>query len=321
VEERSSMLQSVREGVLAIDRNARITLVNEEAARIFNLAGIEGDLIGKPVSVVANSRLKDVLETGDVELDQEQDINGVVIMTNRMPIVVNGVIVGAIATFRDMTEIRLLAEELTGIRNYAEALRAQTHEFMNKLHVILGMVRMECFDEIGEYISGIAQQYQKEVGFVARRIKDPVMAGFLLGKLSRAREVGVELELDQDSYLPRPADPEVTHELITIVGNLVDNAMEALEHNPVKRVEVYFDYMDGTLILEVLDTGPGIPDDLRDKIFSRGFSTKPGDRGLGLFLVKRSLDKLNGEIEITVEPGQGTQFRICLPYEGKGEVE
>lgn len=322
LEERSAMLQSVREGILAIDKNTRITMVNGEAVRIFNLAGIEEDLIGKPVDrYVVNSRLKEVLETGRVELDQDQDINGVVILTNRMPIKVNGQVAGAIATFRDKTEIRHLAEQLTGIRNYAEALRAQAHEFMNKLHVILGMVRMECYDEISGYINGIAKQYQAEVGFVDRRIKDPVLAGFLLGKLSRAREMGVDLALADESYLPRPADPEIVHELITIVGNLIDNAIEAVGETAEKRVDVWFDYMDGILSLEVTDTGPGIPAEAVKTIFAKGYSTKADDRGLGMFLVQRSVDKLNGGIEVFSEAGKGTQFRVDLPYQKRGGAE
>lgn len=316
LEERSAMLQSVREGVLAIDRDARITMVNGEAVRIFNLAGIEADLIGKLVDEhIANSRLKEVLETGRVELDQDQDINGVAVLTNRMPIKVNEQVAGAIATFRDKSEMRHLAEQLTGIRNYAEALRAQAHEFMNKLHVILGMVRMECYDEINGYITGIAKQYQEEVGFVDHRIKDPVLVGFLLGKLSRAREIGVDLVLADESCLPRSAASAIIHELITIVGNLIDNAMEAVERSPEKRIDVWFDYVDGVLSLKVTDTGTGIPAEAVEKVFVKGYSTKADNRGMGLFLVQRSVDKLRGKIELFSELGKGTQFRVYLPYQ------
>lgn len=321
-EARNAMLESVREGILAIDQDAKVTIVNQEAVRIFNQAGIEGDLIGKPVEeYVANTRLKEVLETGKVELDQDQDINGVVILTNRMPIKVDGQVVGAIATFRDKSEIRQLAEQLTGIRNYAETLRAQAHEFMNKLHVILGMVRMKCYDELGGYINGIAQQYQEEVGFVDRRVKDPVLAGFLLAKLSRAREMGVDLVLAEESYLPKPAASYMVHELVTIMGNLMDNAIEAVSQSDPKRVAVWFDYTDGILSLEVADTGPGIPPEAQNEIFTRGYSTKADNRGLGLFLVQRSVDKLQGDMELYSQPGQGTRFRVDLPYQAGGGHE
>lgn len=320
LEERSAMLHSVREGILAIEKNSRITLVNEEAMRIFNLAGIEQDLVGKPVNdYIANSRLTEVLDTGKVELDQEQDINGVAILTNRMPIMVNGQIVGAIATFRDKSEIKHLADRLTGVSNYAEALRAQAHEFMNKLHVILGMARMGCYDEISPYIAGIAKHYQAEVGFVARRIKDPVLAGFLLGKLSRAREMGIDFALAEESFLPRSSSPDISHELITIIGNLVDNAMDAVAEASEKRVTLHIEQDCGVVTIEVVDTGIGISADAVTKMFEKGYSTKASDRGLGLFLVQRSVSKLGGDIAVSSGSGQGARFQVELPYHSEGD--
>ncbi len=316
VEERSAMLQSVREGVLAVDRDARITVVNDEATRILRKAGIEGDLLGQKVTErITNTRLQEVLESGQVELDQEQNINGVEILTNRMPIRVAGEIVGAIATFRDKTEIRLLAEQLTGIRNYAEALRAQTHEFMNKLHVILGMVRMECYDQLTAYISGIAQARQSEASAVTARIRDPVLAGFLLGKLSRARELGVSLDLAPTAVLPATADPETAHELITIVGNLVDNALDAVADAANKRVTLDFAYAGGVLTITVADSGPGVDPAVADAIFAKGFSTKADDRGWGLYLVKCSLARLNGRIGLSASESGGACFTVEIPYQ------
>ena len=319
LEERSAMLQSVREGILSVDKESRITLVNQEAARLFHLAGINIDPLGKKVDeCIPNTRLTDVLESGQAELDQEQDIHGVVILTNRFPIIVNGEIVGAIATFRDKTEISQLAEQLTGVRNYAEALRSQAHEFRNKLHVILGLVRMESYDQLASYIKNIAHNQQTEVNFVGSRIKDPVVAGFLLGKLSRARELGVELTLTKDSFLPESTDPEVIHELITIVGNLLANALEAVATSTLKQVNVYFHYASNELNIEVIDTGPGISPELLEAIFTKGYSTKADNRGLGLYLIQCSLDRLGGEIEVLSEPGNGTRFIVTLPYESKG---
>jgi CitB family two-component system sensor histidine kinase MalK len=322
LEERSAMLQSVREGILAVDRHCRVTLINREAERIFQLAGIQGDLIGKEVNeYVPSSRLKEVIETGCVELDQEQDINGVAILTNRIPVKVDGQIVGAIATFRDKTEIRRLAEQLIGIRNYAEALRAQAHEFMNKLQVILGMVQMECYDQIAGYVSSVARQHRTEVNFAVRRIKDPIFAGFILGKMSYARERGVELTVSPESFLPNTADPEMTHELITIAGNLIDNALEAVENRPNKKVKVQFSYQAAIVILQITDTGSGMTQEQQEQMFTKGYSTKANDRGLGLFLVRRSIDKLGGGIEVVSEIDKGTTFIVRLPYERGGEAE
>lgn len=321
LEERSAMLLSVREGIIAVDKAARITLVNGEAIRVLNQAGIQGDPIGKKVdSFVPNTRLTDVLRTGRAELDQEQDLKGVTLLTNRVPVSVDGEIVGAIATFRDKTQMRQLAEQLTGVRNYAEALRSQTHEFMNKLHVILGMVRLQCYDQIADYISGIAHQYQAEVGFVVRRIQDPVLAGFLLGKLSHAREAGIDLTLSEDSFLPEPADPEIIQDLVTVLGNLVNNAFEAVGDTAVKCIDVDCHYHEGILFIEVSDSGPGMEAGQIDHLFTKGYSTKADDRGLGLFLVQRSLDRINGTIEVFSEKGNGTRFVVSVPYRSKGEM-
>jgi CitB family two-component system sensor histidine kinase MalK len=264
---------------------------------------------------IANTRLQEVLESGRVELDQEQNINGVEILTNRMPIRVAGEIVGAIATFRDKTEISLLAEQLSGIRNYAEALRAQTHEFMNKLHVILGMVRLECYDQLAAYISGIAQARQTEASAVTARIRDPVLAGFLLGKLSRARELGVSLELAPAAVLPAPADPETAHELITIVGNLIDNALDAVASAAQKRVTLGFIYAGGILTIVVTDSGSGVDPAVADAIFAKGFSTKADDRGWGLYLVKCSLERLQGGVELSAGEDGGARFTVKIPYQ------
>ena len=173
-----------------------------------------------------------------------------------------------------------------------------------------------------QFLTGTVSNYQKEIGSITRQIKDPVMAGFLLGKLSRAREAGIELLLTEDSYLPEPADPQVIHELITIAGNLLDNALETLgaeREQSMKRVELAFQYEEGRLLCEVSDNGPGIPPGLKDKIFIQGFSSKGEHRGIGLYLVTKSVDKLNGHIELASGCGTGAHFIVDVPYEVKEE--
>lgn len=317
-EERSAMLQSVREGILGVDQESRMTIANEEAIRLFQQAGIDSNPIGKKVDeYIPNTRLQNVLKTGEAELDQEQDLNGTIILANRIPVIVDGEIVGAIATFRDKTEIRQLAEKLTGVRIYAEALRSQAHEFMNKLHVILGMIRMGYYDRLTQYVSQIAHQYQMEVGFVVKKIKDPVLAGFLLGKLSLAREAGVEIRLSENSFLPETDQPEIVHELITIVGNLINNALDAVEASASKEIEIDFSHNKNVLTIEVSDTGQGMEEEVKQNIFIKGYSTKGEDRGLGLHLIQQSLERLGGEICVISNIGKGTSFRVTVQYRGK----
>lgn len=310
LQERSAMLESVREGILAVDSEGKVTLANAEAIRLFNQAGFS-DVNEMDLKEFA----KNVLETGHSELDLEYDLRGITLLSNTVPLKVDGKIVGAISTFRDKTDLKQLAEELSGVKVYAEALRAQTHEFMNKIHVILGMIHLKSYDQLATYVSQIANRYQMEVGSIVRNIKDPVLAGFILGKMSYAREIGCELELAEECFLPRPADSEMVHDLVAIIGNLLDNALEATMNAEDKRVELNLVYDEGELLIEIIDRGPGIPEKIKAQMFAKGYSTKAKNRGVGLFLVKKCLDQRSGQLEIYSQEGKGTMFRIYLPYE------
>ncbi|HAK75049.1 MAG TPA: two-component system sensor histidine kinase DcuS, partial [Sporomusaceae bacterium] len=177
----------------------------------------------------------------------------------------------------------------------------------------------QCYDQLAGYISGIAHQYQAEVGFVVRRIKDPVLAGFLLGKLSHAREAGVNLILSENSFLPEPADQEVIPELVTIVGNLVNNAFEAVADSTVKYIKIACNYNEGRLLIEVSDSGAGMAEEQKNRLFTKGYSTKANNRGLGLFLVQHSLARIGGGIEVFSEKEKGTRFVVSVPYLGVGD--
>lgn len=315
LEERNAILSSIREGAFAIDEDKRITMVNKAAQKLFREAEISGDFIGEKVEdVVPNSRMQNVLKTGVAELDQEQNLNGQTILTNRIPIYVNNKIVGVAATFRDKSEMKKLAEKLVNIKIYDEALRAQTHEFMNKLHVIAGMIYLENYDQVKDYISQVAHTYQAEVGSVVRAIKDPVIAGFLLGKLSLAREAGVKMQLTEDCFVPDMFNSDTVHDIITIIGNLINNALEALEESLIKEICLKILQSDELLTIEIADTGRGINQEKYSAIYEKGYSTKGENRGLGLYITKRSLDRLNGTIKVISKAGKGTTFYVNLPY-------
>lgn len=307
------MLESVREGILAVDSTGSVTLINAEAVRLFNQAGIS-DVVSIDITEYV-PQIKTVLEAGQPALDSEYDLRGITLLSNTVPLKVNGKIVGAISTFRDKTEIKQLADELSGVKVYAEALRAQTHEFMNKLHVILGLVHVKNYDQLAAYVNQIADRYQTDVGSIVRNIKEPVLAGFILGKLSYAREMGCELELVEECFLPQPADLEIIHDLVAIIGNLVDNALDAVMNSENKQVLLNLAYDEGELVIEVSDHGPGIPEEIKEQMFNKGYSTKANNRGYGLFLVKRCLEERNGQMEIYSQEGRGTIFRLYLPYE------
>lgn len=321
LEERSIILQSVREAIMAVDRNGVITLLNEEGKRLLRLSGIEADPLGRPVDeFVPHTRLLEIMETGKMELNQEQEIFGVSVLANQIPLVVNGTIVGAIATFRDKTEVKQLAEELTGVRDYVDALRSQAHEFMNRLHVILGLVQLENYDLLATYIQRIASDHQAEVDYVGRRIRNPVMAGFILSKLSLARERSILMELSDDSFLPEAKEAETTHKLVTIIGNLIENAFDAVANTAKQQVGLALKYKENCLVIEVKDTGAGIAPELSDHIFEMGVSNKANERGFGLYLVKLNVDSLGGQITVKRTDDGKTIFAIMIPYESGGEL-
>lgn len=329
LEERSAMLQSAKEGIVAADRELHITLMNAEAKRLIGETEDGHGKISRSLSASAPEsdfrsliRMDRIVSTGEPIYDLEVEMGGTTLLVNIVPIRIEGRIEGAMATFRDKTEIVLLSERLSGISLYAEALRAQTHEFMNKLHIIMGLNHMKRYDRLGSYLQEAIPSLQIEAGVVTTQVKDPVMAGFLLGKLSRLRETGVRLTIDEEGILPEAAEPSVSRELVTIVGNLLENAIEAPRSEGMpKEVHLSFTYQNERLVIEVRDNGTGISGESLDKMYEQGYSTKAGDRGVGLYLVRRSVDRLGGSVRLrhNTEGVEGAWFTVELPYRKEKE--
>lgn len=318
LEERNAMLESVREGIIAVNPEYDIVVANAEAIRIFQKAGLPPDPIGRKIDeYLPVSRLIRILQSNKAEYDQESDINGLPILVNRVPVTVNGQVVGAISTFRDKSELKTLVEQLTGIRTYAEALRAQTHEFMNILHVITGMLHIKEYDGLENYLRKQTKLFQAETGSVSNIVKDPVMAGFLLSKGSYARENQVKLSFSANKPLPESADPNISHHLITIIGNLIDNAFDAVRKNVEKRVVLNIEYDDSHCTITIKDNGKGIRGDIRGTIFQKAKSTKGPDKGFGLYNVRQSVEALGGIITFDSDE-TGTSFMVRFPYKEEG---
>lgn len=327
-EEKNALVQSVREGILGVDKEMRITVVNQEAARLFAVAGITDAVIGKNVEeVVPNTNLHYVIETGLPEYDQEQELHGVRILTNRLPVTVKGEIVGAVATFRDKSEVTRLAEQLTGVKIYADALRSQTHEFMNRLHVILGLIHMGKYERVSDYIKEVSLQVQDEVGYVMSRIKDPVLAGFVMAKLSSAREKGIVFVLSEDTYVPEIGNVVSESDISTILGNLIENAMDAVGATGSagtvsavaqiyeKKITVHMAVEADVLSMVICDSGEGIDDALRELILEKGYSTRGEQRGLGMHLIARILEKYGGTLDIGRADIGGAKITVKIPVD------
>jgi sensor histidine kinase regulating citrate/malate metabolism len=312
LKERETMLESVREGVVAIDTDCRVTVANSAARRIL---GPEKNIIGNDVKkIIPNTRLPIVMESRKAELDEPMLVNDHVVLVNRIPLVVNNQTVGAISTFRDMTEINSLAEELTGARQHVDTLRARSHEFMNKLQAISGLIQLGAYAEARSFITRLTAKEQSFIEFLIKNIASPAAAGLLEGKSAEAQERGIALTIDPQSRLVALPTYFDENALIIVLGNLIENAMDAVQDQPPGRrqVNVLLAQDDEEILIAVSDNGGGIPEDLLTRIFTKGFSTKELGRGYGLANVKSRVDLASGHIDIA-SGDAGTTVTIRIP--------
>ncbi|MBP5979747.1 MAG: sensor histidine kinase [Halomonas sp.] len=321
--EKEAILQSIHEGILAVNRDGHITLVNQQARRFLELSD-EHVLLGQPIrEVVPNSRLIEVLKHGKQEFDQEMWLGDHPVVVNRVPILHNDEIEGAVATFRSRREIIDLSQALTQASRDVDMLRAQAHEFSNKLYTISGLLQLQRIDEALALIHQETERAQAQMNFLMRHVADTVLSGTLLGKLTRAREMGVTMEIDEQSSLSRQLTPTGQEAMMSVVGNLLDNACHAALHGPnasSPKVRLFFTDLGEQLLVEVEDNGPGIPEAHAETVFQEGFSTKTGKhRGIGLALVARLCRQHGGEVTLEESELGGACFiavldrSLCLP--------
>ncbi|MET8285076.1 ATP-binding protein [Streptomyces sp. NPDC048448] len=307
--EREAMLHGIREGVVALDRTGRVRLLNDEAQR---LLGLDAAAIGGPLDdVLGPGRTTDVL-AGRVTGTDLLTVRGQrVLVANRMP-TDDG---GAVATLRDRTELEQLSRELDSTHGLIDALRAQDHEHANRMHTLLGLLELEMYDDAVEFVGEVVGDHRITAEQVTEKVHDPLLAALLVGKATVAAERGVALWISDGTLLPdRLLDPRG---LVTVVGNLVDNALDAVAGTPHARVEVELRVQGRTAVLRVRDTGPGIPAERRELIFTDGWTTKKppahGKRGIGLSLVSRFAERQGGSAEVAEASGGGAEFTVVLP--------
>jgi len=319
--ENKGMMEALHEGIIAIDKYGTITLLNESAKE---LLGLDESSLGKDIyAVFPNSRLPVVAVSGEAENNQELKVSGRVIITNRVPIFEKGKATGAIATFRDKTMLIQLAEQLTGANQLVGSLRASTHDFMNKMHTILGLLELSEYNRAKVFILDIQQKQQDLNKRLFNNFKDPVIAGLILGKVNVCNEQGIKLFVSGDSHLGEIHDKDFLHTLVMIIGNLVDNAIESARNRGAGKgcVSLYISPQEPEILLKVSDNGIGVSKENREMIFKQGFSTKGPGRGMGLYLIRQEVDKLGGNIEVINDEEQ-IVFSVRLPYgSGSDTVE
>ncbi|WP_133241202.1 sensor histidine kinase [Nocardioides gansuensis] len=312
-DQREALLHSIREGVVSISEDGTVTLLSDSARDLLGLPdGVEGrrlDDLDLPPGVRAAL-------TGEATVrDEVLVVDGRVVVVNRNPVRQGGRQVATVTTLRDRTELLALQSELSARESITNTLRAQTHEFHNQLHTISGLVQLEEYDEVARLVGTLSRRRAEISDTVLSRVDDPAVAALLIAKVSVAAERGVDLVLTEESSLPRlPA--EHSTDIGTVLGNLVDNAVDASVAAGGSLVSVDLRTRGRDVVVGVADSGPGVPPEQVGQIFQRGWSTKPAGasgRGVGLALVQVVCERRGGEVTVLGGDGGGAVFRASLP--------
>lgn len=317
-------LHAVREGLLMLDGQFRVALINDGGRE---LLGVAGDVVGSSVAGLGlPAPLTGALLSSEPRVDEVHLTADRVLVVNTSP-VSGGERRGTVATLRDVTELQSLMGELDSERGFTQALRSQAHEAANRLHTVVSLIELGRAEEAVDFATAELELAQALTDQVVAAVSEPVLAALLLGKTAQANERGVELVVSGDSRLDDGVLPESlsARDLVTILGNLIDNAVDAAQGSTRARITVTAYATEptagargagGELVLKVADTGPGVDGDHTDLVFQRGFSTKPsgpGGRGLGLALVRQAVHRHAGDLSVSAAEGGGAEFVVRLP--------
>ncbi|MBT4092060.1 MAG: GHKL domain-containing protein [Deltaproteobacteria bacterium] len=325
-QEKAAILEAIRDGLVAVNRDAKVTLINQRAK---DLLGLRQNYVGKHIlELFPNSRLPTVMKNGIAEYDQEQQRGKITVLTTRIPVFYQDKIIGAIVCFRKKEELSRLAGKLTQVNAYIDSLRANNHEFKNKLQTIQGMIQLGKIPEVLTFIQSVQASHQQQISMFVDHIKDPAISAILLGKYNRAHELGISLFLDDQSKLHSLPYELDQNGLVSIIGNLIENAIDAvrsLKHMK-RQIHVSIKDMPDSIYFSVTDNGEGIEPEIAGKIFQQGFSTKqifdpmqpnssdsPGEKhiGMGLYITRNHVISMGGSIQFKSD--RQTTFEVSIP--------
>lgn len=312
--EKDLVLESLNAGIIAINKEKEIILMNDEAKKVF---GLNNDVIGKNIMDFDYKYVDLLVNT----VDNEETIYNIEYTTSTRTNLIcsfkplynhNEEVIGAVSTFQDTTEVKQLAEELMGIKRLTDDLRAQNHEFLNKLHVISGLIQLGENEQAIKYIADLTQERQELIGILSHNIKDVYVSGLLLAKHSKATEAKIEFEIDSKSHMVKIPDSISRDRFCSLIGNLIENAIEELRGK--RNGKIYIKILEKENCVEVIikDNGKGITKEMQDRIYNRGTSSKKGQRGYGLWIVREIVFDANGKINLDSDD-KGTRWQIILP--------
>ncbi|HBY9244104.1 TPA: sensor histidine kinase [Klebsiella pneumoniae] len=314
--QQSVLFESVFEGLIAIDSDYKITAINQTARRLLNLSQPEPTLIGKRISSVIS---QEVFFYDAPQINKKDEIvtfNQIKVIASRMAVILNNEPQGWVISFRSKDDINTLSLQLSQVQQYADNLRAVQHEHRNLISTIAGLLFLKRYNQALELIQQQSESHQKVIDFIARNFQDNHLAGLLIGKYYRAKELGLELIFDPACFVDRLPTALSHNEWISIVGNLLDNAYNASLRQPQgsKQIECLINSDGQEVIIEIADQGCGIDEALRDRIFERGVTSSASkDHGIGLWLVRSYVEQAGGSIVVENNIPFGTIFTLYIP--------
>lgn len=313
---RDNILETLEEGILAVDENGVIQFANDSAVRML-CDDTKTTIIGQNIETLGDEILSHTVKKGDKEFNVS--LAKADIILDRVPIKEDEHVIGAIAVLHNRAEYTKLMEDLSGTRYLVDSMRANNHDFTNKLHVILGLIQMEMYNEVSSYIQNITMVQRENISKVMNAVNEPAVAALLIGKIARASELNVSFVLREGCYYSS-ADMNLPSEmLITVIGNLLDNAFDAMNENGDYQAqkELMFGIYSkpGAVLITVDDTGSGISKEDIAHIFENGYSTKGEGRGTGLYQVKSMVENFGGKITVETQEGVGSSFSVSFAKE------
>lgn len=308
---RDNILETLDEGILAVDNGGVIQFANSAALAMLDK---EADIVGRSIDNLNDSVLSGAVKKNNREFNISLAKGD--ILLDRVPLKENGLPVGIIAVLHNRAEYSKLMEDLSGTRYLVDSMRANNHDFTNKLHVILGLIQMQKYDEAGLYIQNITMVQKENISKVMAAVNNPTVAALLIGKIARASELNVSFVLREGSCFSSDDISLPSEMLVTVIGNLLDNAFDAMNKseslNAAKELLFGIYSRPGALLITVDDTGCGIKKDELERIFENGYSTNGNGRGTGLYQVKATAESYGGKISVESQEGVGSSFTVSF---------
>lgn len=314
MDERNEVLDALDEAIVAVNLRGDVIMLNKAAMKMLGCAEDMKHYEGRLKEIFPETVLLDVMETGTAQYNISVRTRGEDYVTSRIPVYANGQLIGAASISRNVTEVRRLVQELNETNQMVDTLRSFSHEFNNKLHVILGYLEQQHPNEAKDFIVNNVGAASVNIGEVTKEIESTGIAAILIGKMVEANNCGIKLELQSDSYCKDLTVGISFDCYVTVLGNLLQNAIDELRESQTKVKEIslgLFIDKDYT-ILTVTDTGRGMTKEIREHLFEKGTSTKGGSHGTGMFLVKEMVEKYHGTVEVDTEPGEGTSVTVSF---------